>query len=109
MHMTRMPGNSRGDASEERIKHHEQKLNLMQVIGVTTHRVKSPPDPMAEYLAAFYFAEHYCDNEQFWREFLAKAEGAPTAPDVHPTAAAAADFSPFSSREPSSTAPISRK
>ena len=38
--MTCMPGNSRGNTSEERIKYVEQKMNLVQVIGVAKDLVR---------------------------------------------------------------------
>ena len=44
----RTPDNSIGVTSEERIKYFEQKLHLVQVIGVEKDLVKFAPGPLAE-------------------------------------------------------------
>jgi hypothetical protein len=71
-----------GDTAKSRIDYLEQKLRLVQVIGVGRDRVKFALDPMAEYLAGLDLVEHYRDNEQRWGEFLAKADALPGAPEA---------------------------
>jgi hypothetical protein len=62
-----------GDAAEDKIKYLEQKLQLIQVLGVARDRVKFALDPLAEYLAGLHVVEQYGSNEEAWREFLARA------------------------------------
>lgn len=63
-----------GSVAEQKIKYLEQKLRLVQVIGVGRDRVKFTIDPLAEYLAGLYLVEHLSDREQSWRKFLAEAD-----------------------------------
>jgi len=71
-----------GDVAEEGVKYLEKNLRLVQVIGEGRDRVKFALDPLAEYLAGLYLVEHDRDNEQRWREFLAKADAVPGAPEA---------------------------
>jgi len=75
-------GSLGGDAAQDRINYLEKKLRFVQVIGAGEDRVKFALDPLAEYLAGLYLVEHYRDNEQMWREFLAKVDAAPGAPEA---------------------------
>jgi HEAT repeat protein len=68
-----------GDTAQDRIDYLEKKLRLVQLIGAGRDRVKFVLDPLAEYLAGLYAVECYRDNEQLWREFLAKVDALPGA------------------------------
>jgi HEAT repeat protein len=70
------------DNAEQRIKYLEQKLRLVQVIGLGRDWVRFALDPLAEYLAGLYVVEHYGDNEQLWGKFLAQADDTRGAPDT---------------------------
>jgi hypothetical protein len=54
----------------------------VQVIGVGRDKVKFALDPLTEYLAGLDVVEHYGGNEQLLRDFLAKADSVPGAPDT---------------------------
>ena len=69
-----------GDSAQDRINYLERNLRLVQVTGSGRDRVKFALDPLAEYLAGLYVVEHYGDNEQLWRDFLAKTDSVPDAP-----------------------------
>ena len=60
----------------------EQKLHLVETIGVARDRVRFALDPLAEYLAGLYLVEQYRDNEGSWRDILAKADDALDAPNA---------------------------
>jgi HEAT repeat protein len=70
-----------GDAAEDKIKYIEEKLQLIQVLGVARDRVKFALDPLAEYLAGLHVVENYRGNEEAWRNFLVQASTAFGATD----------------------------
>jgi len=74
--------NALGPEGEARLKHLEQKLRLVETIGVARDRVRFALDPLAEYLAGLYLVEQYRDNEGSWRDMLAKADDTPGAPNA---------------------------
>ncbi|MBN3871184.1 HEAT repeat domain-containing protein [Nostoc sp. JL33] len=66
-----------GTNAEACLNYFENYLRLIKSIGYNNDQIRFALDPLAEYLAGLYLLEHYCENEVFWREFLAQAESKP--------------------------------
>ena len=64
------------DTAEDKIKYLEQRLQLIQVLGVARSQVKFALDPLAEYLAGMHVVEDFGGNEEEWQKFLAGASTA---------------------------------
>jgi cation transport regulator ChaB len=71
-----------GDTALEQIDNLEHKLRLVETIGAGRDRIRFALDPLAEYLAGLHAVDNYRDDEKAWREFLAKADAAPGAPEA---------------------------
>jgi hypothetical protein len=69
-------------AAQNRINYLERNLRLVQVIGVGRDKVKFVLDPLTEYLAGLDVVERYGDDEQLWKDFMAKTYSVPGAPDT---------------------------
>jgi len=71
-----------GDTAQDRIIYLEQKLRLVETIGVGRDRIRFALDPLAEYLAGLHVVEKYGGGNNEWQEFLARADAAAGAPET---------------------------
>jgi NACHT domain len=52
----------------------EERLQLVQTVGVRETQLRFTLDPLAEYLAGLYMIEHYGNHEYWWKEFLIRVQ-----------------------------------
>jgi len=70
-----------GEDAKPTLEYMERDLHLVETIGAARDRIRFALDPLAEYMAAFEVLERYGDDEDAWREFLARADAAQGAPE----------------------------
>lgn len=63
-----------GEQPEEHLKYLEKRLHIIKSIGPSEDKIRFSLDPLAEYMAALHIVKLYADNEQLWRDFLARAD-----------------------------------
>jgi HEAT repeat protein len=68
--------------AEAALKYLEERLRLVQTVGAGRDQMRFALDPLAEYLAGLHLVEQYRADEEPWREFLARAQSMPGAPEV---------------------------
>ena len=71
-----------GEDSETRLKYLEEKIQLIQTVGVSEDDIRLSLDPLAEYLASLQVIEVIKNDEGEWKNFLEESdlkEGAPEA------------------------------
>jgi HEAT repeat protein len=70
-----------GEAAKETAKQHlkylEERLSLIRTVKPANQRLRVLLDPLAEYLAGLYLVEHYRNDVEAWRSFLAEAAEKP--------------------------------
>jgi HEAT repeat protein len=62
------------------VKYLEQKLKILQIVGVGQDRLRFSLDPLAEYLAALHVINKNRENEDLWRGFLSESDAKDGAP-----------------------------
>lgn len=60
--------------AEAHLDYLENRLRIIQTIGVAQEHVRFALDPLAEYLAGLYLIQFYGDNHQAWRDCLARVD-----------------------------------
>jgi HEAT repeat protein len=68
--------------AEARLKYYEERLRLIQVVGVAKDKIRFALDPLAEYLAAMKVVDRNWGSEKEWKRFLERADGMPGAPEA---------------------------
>ncbi|MBI2471815.1 MAG: HEAT repeat domain-containing protein [Planctomycetes bacterium] len=58
--------------AKEHLKYLENRLRLIQTIGLERNQIRFALDPMAEYLAGLHLLDYYGGNENLWREFISR-------------------------------------
>src|ERR1700689_904922 len=71
-----------GDAAVARIKYLEQNLGLIQILGAGKDKINFALDPLSGDLGGLDVVEQCRDREECWREFLARADAMPGAPEA---------------------------
>jgi hypothetical protein len=71
-----------GEDAEARLKYLEERLRLIQTIGVAQDQIRFALDPLAEYLAGLYLIERFGKDEAAWQMFLQQAADKEGAPDT---------------------------
>jgi HEAT repeat protein len=71
-----------GEDAENRLKHLEKQLRILQAVGPAQDRICFALDPLAEYLAGWHLVEVYGENWELWKQWLEQADAMPGAPDA---------------------------
>src|SRR5215210_7918919 len=56
------------------IKYFEERLKIIQTVGVARNRIRFSLEPLSEYLAALHLINEYGANDDLWRAFLVEAD-----------------------------------
>lgn len=65
------------DTAQAYLRYLEKRLGMIQTIGATHDKIRFTHDLLAENLAGLYLVELCCDNELYWRKFLAHVDAVP--------------------------------
>jgi len=60
----------------------ENRLRLIQTIGIERNQIRFNLDPLAEYLAGLHVVNQYNNNENLWCDFLRQADSVSNTPEA---------------------------
>ncbi len=67
------------ETAKNRLRHLENRLRILQVVGPAQDQISFSLDPLAECLAALYLVELYGNESYLWQDFLFQADNMPGA------------------------------